>query len=71
MIEQIDALERLADRLEKDFMPCPLPRSELLDFLRGQVESLQRTPPPTTADAAWLIDNAYIQWVSLVLEREQ
>lgn len=67
--EQIAALERLADKLEADFMPCPLPRAELLEFLRGQIEALQRTPPPSTADAAWLIDNAYIQWVSLALEQ--
>ncbi|HGY2474006.1 TPA: hypothetical protein ACNU8V_005468 [Pseudomonas aeruginosa] len=67
--EQAAALERLADKLEADLMPCPLPRAELLEFLRGQVEALRCTPPPTAADAAWLIDNAYIQWVALALEQ--
>lgn len=73
MIEQSDvqlaALERLADKLQSDLMPCPLARAELLEFLRSQVEALQRTPPPSAADAAWLIDNAYIQWVALALEQ--
>jgi len=67
--EQAAALERLADKLEADLMSCPLPRAALLEFLRGQVEALQRTPPPTVADAAWLIDNAYIQWCALALEQ--
>jgi hypothetical protein len=66
--EQGSALERLADKLEAELMPCPLGRTALLEFLRGQVEALQRTPPLTTTDAAWLINNAYIQWVSLALE---
>lgn len=66
--EQAAALERLADRLEADLMPCPLPRADLLEFLRGQVEALQGNPPPSAADAAWLIDNAYIQWCALALE---
>lgn len=62
------ALERLADKLEVDLMPCPLGRPALLMFLQGQVEALRRTPPPSAADATWLIDNAYIQWVAAVLE---
>ena len=66
--ERRAALERLADKQEADLKPCPLPRTDLLEFLRGQVEALQRTPPPSAADAAWLIDNAYIQWVASVLE---
>lgn len=41
--EQAAALERLADKLEADLMPCPLPRAELLEFLRGQVEALRCT----------------------------
>lgn len=66
--EQGAALERLADQLEAGLMPCPLPRSMLLEFLRGQVEALQRTPPPTIASATWVIENAYIQWCALPLE---
>ena len=66
--ERADAFERLADKLEANLMPCPLPRADLLEFLRVQVEALQRTPPPTAADASWLIDNAYIQWCALALE---
>ena len=67
--EQHAALERLADKLEADLMPCPLPRAELLTFLRRQVEGLQRSPPLTTANAAWMIDNAYIQWVAQALHQ--
>lgn len=67
--EQAAALARLADRLEADLMPCPMPRADLLEFLRGQVEALLRTPAPTAADAAWLIENAYIQWCALALEQ--
>ena len=66
--EERAALDRLADKLEADLMPCPLPRAELLLFLQRQVEALRSTPPPTAADAAWLIDNAYIQWAAAALE---
>jgi len=61
-------IEALADKLEANLMPCPRPRAELLEFLRFQVEGFQRNPPPTNADADWLIKNAYIQWVAKAQE---
>lgn len=67
--EQVAALERLADCLEADIMPCPLGRPALLEFLRGQIEAIQRVAPPSSEVATWLIDNAYLEWVSLALEQ--
>ncbi|MGY2172108.1 hypothetical protein [Pseudomonas gingeri] len=66
--EKRASLERLANYLEQGICPCPLPRADLLEFLRGQIEALERARPPSTFMATTMLDNAYLEWVNQALD---
>ncbi len=63
-------VERLAEQLEREFGPCPARRDQLIAWVDDQLDRCTRLGVPGDAALA-MINSSYIEWVAMLLERDQ
>lgn len=63
-VERSEAVSDLAEHLERKYSACPAGSSALSEWIENLLKDMAHNPVPNSAEALWLIESSYIQWLA-------